>query len=420
MNGGDLFLTHQNLFAHSRGELSLFKQNINDGQYSIIWIIIILLNSAISTDPFYLSSSFQSGIIPSFLICIFLYSITVLSFFLFIRTWIYGSVYTYREIWAKCFGKSTKYIPSILILIGYLSITVICEDELYWDFLEIYSSIFKKELNLNKWIIIYSINFIGIFPFLFYKKSSNFRFIALIGKFGMILSILIIIYKSYINFDLEIISKNMILWNKDSSKFFECFGSFNTVFFLHPIINLVVQYLKNPSEDRVISSVNYTSLLVAFFCLLSGYSTYFLILNNEFEENILYYFPKENLLTIIGKIGSFLSNLSLVCFYIWLIAKEFCQLIFDNSDLHNTTRVIGGLVTISFNIAMNFINFEVVNIFGLIGNLCFIILSFILPSSFFLKIYYNSSNFWSKLAIILIIISVPISLINFYFEIISL
>jgi len=420
MIGGDLLLIDQNFLAHSREGTTMFQQDANVETVSMFTAVILLLNAAISTDPFLMGGPFNCGVVQTLLICVFVLLLTMFSFKLFLQTWIFGSTYSYRDIWIKCFGKKAVFLPSALILVAYLSITILCTNEVYLDVLELYTKIRPNSNALDyKWVLIYIIVMGTTIPFMFHSRASYLYVLAYIGKFGLLVGVSAVVYNFVIQVKKEGFDpKNeIIFWNNKYSLSFDTFGGFNTVFFLLPVIHLVVMDMKNPSESRVIKTVWTTEIITAVICLITGLSAYFMFFSRVDDSNVLFYFPSNQLVAIIGRIGSLVSNMSLNTFYIWLISRELCLMLHPGSDRIIITRIASSMVVILFNIAMNFLDSVFVDIFGLMGNASFVFLAFVFPSMFFLKIYGFLNIKWALLAIFVLVIAIPASISNFIYEI---
>jgi len=419
-----MIVSQQNCLVHNQQNALMFKVKNDRTQISFFWAIVILLNAAVSTDPFYMGYAFQCGIIQAFVICLFVIVLTMTSFHLYIRSWVYEKRYSYKAIWASIYGQKTSFIPSMFILIAYFSIAVICTNEAYLDLIEIFESVssVRPAILDNKWIMVYLTTFAISLPFVFQKQASGFRYAAGLGKFGLVFSCGVLVYRAVIKIMSEGIdpSHKLTFWNNKWDLALDTFGLFNTVLFIHPMIQLVAQDLENPTESRTIKLTWSSTIVTAFICLITGYSSYFTHYDDNQGDNVLYYLPKKELLTILAKIGGFISNMILCAFYVWMLAREFCQLLHVGSENSIQTRAFSGILVLCFNAGMNFINPVVVEVFRLMGNLCFIMLAFVLPSLFYLKSYWFMSKSWSITAIILLVVAIPCSTTLFIYQVQSL
>jgi len=423
MIGGNVYLREMNFGVSSNDEAKLFDDGSSSKRISMFTAVVLLVNAAMSTDPFFFGGYFNCGVLQSFLIGIFVMVMVIFSFKVYLQTWVYGSIYTYRDMWAKCFGKGTVFIPSLMILVAYSSITMLCTNEIYTDILEIVTYFFPDNyFTKGRWSWIFTVVLVTTFPFLLYSRGSDFYKLAYISKLGLLIGIGSVVYTFVQHIQREGFDpqQQMIWWAKKTDYSFEAFGGFNTVMFLHPVVHFIVRDMVEPTKKRIQKCIWYTELLTFISCLVAGYATYFILFENNDGENALQYFPPNNKATIIGKIGSVFSNIGLNSFYIWLLAQETCNLFLSGCSKANLARISSGIVVILFNIAMDFLNQAIIDIFGLMGNLSFIFLSFVFPSMFFLKIYGMVSTKWAIYTISVIVIAVPISLANFKYEVSAL
>jgi len=423
MIGGDLNLKEITFGITSKDETKLFKDECSSKRISMVSAVVLLLNAAMATDPFYFGSYFNCGVIQSFLIGIFVMMIVTLSFKVYLQTWVYGSSSTYRELWIKCFGRSSVFIPSVLILIAYSSITMICTKEHFSEFLGIVTEFFPHSYFVDsKWAWVFFVVIVTFFPFLYLEKGSGFYLTAYIAKFGLLVGMSAVVYTFVDKVQKEGFDpkKQTILWSSNSDYFFDSFAGFNVVMFLNPVIHYIMRDLIDPTKIRIMKCIWITESVTLVSCLITGYASYFMYFENNGGDNVLSYFNPNKTVTIVGKIGSILSNTGLNAFYIWVLSQEISNVLLSGCEKSILIRIFTGLVVILFNVAMDCLSQTTKDVFFLLGNFSFIFLSFVFPSMFFLKIYGFINFKWALYSVLVIVISVPISFSSLKYQISAL
>ena len=187
------------------------------------------------------------------------------------------------------------------------------------------------------------------------------------------------------------------------------FELFNTVFFINPIVPLVAKNIINPTQSRITSMVQKTTIINAILCIIAGLGTYLTVFDNNNGENSLFSFPKTEPATRVALVAALFSNTFLCAFYVWLIAREISSLMHHGSEEYLHSRILCGILVICLNAGLNFVNPTVTFAFRVIGSFSFIVLNFVLPAIFYITANWGNNILWSSISIIHLIIAFPAS-----------
>lgn len=119
MIGKDVNIKENRFSLKKRSSDQLFITQNAGSHFSYISFLSLLLNAAVSTDPFFMGNGFRCGIIESILIGLVTLLLTFASFHLFTRTWIDGSTVTYTGIFGQAFNEKYEFIISIMLLLSF-------------------------------------------------------------------------------------------------------------------------------------------------------------------------------------------------------------------------------------------------------------------------------------------------------------
>ena len=371
---------------HSDNSQLLYKSNENE-KTSFFKSFMILLNCGISTDPFFMAYSFRTGIIKAFLLCLLAVVLTQISFHIFVKTWSFDTDNSYPAIWVKCFGPSLKFIPHVLLLCALTSISVIVTEEVpanIDNLLEPYVS--EKSLIRNSMLQMYIITFLVTIPVFFCKKVTGLWIISTIANIGIVVGDLCVVINMIISIAKNgFHPENVVLWDNSMDTTVECFGLFNTVFFLHPMVSLVSPEMDNCSREKVLKLSWTTTLSSAAINLICGYCGYLTFYGTNGEDNILFAYDPKSPLTIIGKLGCYMSVLFTTSIYNYIIGDQLASLFLDRYRHRDYAPLfIGGLVILCFNAGFDYGGDTFLNVFKLLGNVAFLIVAFVLPSVFYI------------------------------------
>jgi len=412
MIGGDKLVIDALLDSRQSDDRLLFKNDGSQKTFPMISIISLLLKVAITNDPYSMHAGFKSGIIFNACICLFVFFVTNISFHLFVKTWLYSTSYSYSLIWKLCYGAKTIIIPSLMIIFAYYSISSLCTVQFYESFSSFSKIAFKTDFSLSasKYVITIVISLVTVIPFILKESMFDLLLISNISNFLLIYSCSFVGYHFVVKvfrdgFDP---THKLVYWNPDHKAFLSSFGLFNTAFFIHPFISVFSQRLENATESRVKKLVWLTTLITGLLNFLTGFCGY--VLFNDFsKETIIEYFPASNMFIDLAKIGMAVSNVFGNTAFSYYLAFQQCDLIYEKSVKSIPSRIISGVIVIAFNTFISSMPESTVSYFGLLGDICFVFLAFVFPSTFYLRVSGFKNMTMGIVAILIIIILVPIS-----------
>jgi len=387
--------------------------------------LMILLTVTITIDPFIMVSAFQAGIGVGISIGVGLMVMTVLSFLLFLKCWSATNSMTYSGVWKDTFGPSFAWVPSFCVILAYFSLTTQCTLEFYPDTVEILTSLsWVDESKIpSKKVIDIIFMAISLVPIMISHKISSMMVLSTIGNVGLLVGVInvIIEFRKKVNlFGIDPENK-LKWWTFDIENIVASYSYFNTAYFFHPVVYLVLVEMKSVSESQATSLLSYNTLVTAIVNIGCGIMGYIMLYDSfEVDVKIMMSFPKNLTTTLLGKIGAFLSNLTSTTVFILFVSKELCDLIYVTSSKYDLCRNISGIVVISCAIAFSMITESTMNYVWIIGSLAYFFLVFFLPPLFYLKNYSLSNKLWGYIAVSIMILSIPFFVMEIYYTFIDI
>lgn len=480
MIGGDLKVDKYRFRARPQSiNFVLFPADSSSNAISMFSAIVLLSKVALDTDVYFMyEDMFKCGIIESLLVIIAVMVLIQLSIHLFTRCWFYGTSYNYPDIWTSVFGSKTfKFIPVVLNIISYLTYTTWFNFEIHECAKSFLLTVWPQcpSFLTNKWLLLYFFNIVTTFPCFFITNFSTFTPIAYVGGAAMIVSfvcmiVLLIRAINDMGFQITVNKYGTIdegkyglpylpfttLFSKDPSALFGCIGTVMTAFYTHPFLENIFRNMRNPTVYRCLSSVWITSFISVIFFYGIGILSYFVVqlhfresytcldklINDKYlpsnpyfknrpysifqitkymisdidNENIFFDFTKNHVEAIIGQIASYIVTLTSNMIYTYFMATQLSSLVIERRKDDVPPLVISGVVIILFSIGINFINDTASFVLDFISQIAFLILVFVLPSLFYLKLFRFTKPFWGVISIILLVIGVPMSVAVIYYS----
>lgn len=428
MFGKDLFIKDNRYLLRKR-PLDQFLLIPNPhSKTNIMSEIMILVNSILLSDPFYMFNAIKCGTIESLITCLFNLFLTCLSFYLLTLTWIDGRNISYSYLWTQSFGEGTKFILSILVLLSYLSTSSLLTSEIKNQILNLlYSSPnwTPPGVLTNKFFIIYVFTILPCIPTFIGLGLSSIKVISYIANISLFISAIGLLVQfiqriSQAGFDP---AHQLSYFSNDWRSFFKSLDLFNSLF-IGPIIPYTMLELKQPTVKRTFISF-YGAIGISFFInLFFGYIGYLSFWTQEYDHtNILSFFPSDTAISIISRLGCLFSIIFSLNCYVHFIVKEITAIFVKQSLYYSVIsdyikqllRVVCGLLVICFDAAVVVFDEEVYEWLQIIRKTGFSILTFIIPPLFFLKFFKFKSIPLAISSIFLITVSILTIVCNIYF-----
>jgi hypothetical protein len=420
MIGGDVRVA-QFRVRQKRAEDShvLFEADRRDRPISLITAIVILLKAAVGTDPFLISAGFQSGFVPTLLICILLLVLTQLSSILFVRTWVWGEAYSYAEVWAYTFGPRFDWFPTVLITLGYLGWVIFGGWEMF-SYVRMFLPVLWPEVPsvlLDKWLLIYGVSACFVLPYLILtSKMRGFRvmsWVSLIAHITGLVCVVCLLLKSVSDDGFGPEGKFTLFGNK-LDYYCEALGNYNTAFFIHPFIAPIICEMEMPTISRYYQVTWVTTIITGILNFGTGLCSHLLFRDVASYDPIFAYLDPKRPEVIIGIVAMYVISVCSTAFYTYYLAGIIASLILKEAEGQTRPVFVSGIVVILTYIAFNFIDTIVNDIAVFIANVAFLLLAFVLPPVFYLVQFGVSSPRFAFLAVVVMIIGVPIGVLILY------
>jgi hypothetical protein len=259
MLGGDLRVRdlHMERLALPGGQ-SLFPSKTSDpSRMSMLAAVLLVMKVQICTDSFLIPAQFQVGLLPSLFLCLSLFALSQVSFHIYVRTWTFGHAYTYPDIWAQTINPSTRWIPDILIILGYMTqcSTGAWEIQRYGGDLITTLIPTAPDWVSSSWFLEYGFSVIVMIPCFFVRAFSQLLPVAIIGFSALVIAaISLFIHVLRVRFPgEEHIVPELVMASTDLTLWIVSFECFNGAFFFHPFRASIVHDMERPTRTRTIT-----------------------------------------------------------------------------------------------------------------------------------------------------------------------
>ncbi|OHS96312.1 hypothetical protein TRFO_37530 [Tritrichomonas foetus] len=421
MIGGDLKVSEHRFQGRSRGsDYVLFPTSLVSNRVSMVTAIMLLLKIAISSDPFIVSPSINCGVVQALFITVLVFLMMQLSIHLYIRCWFFGLAYNYTDVWSCVFGSTFKFIPAFMNICIFFSYILYHTYEVYH-----YMQLFILELwptaiafVTDKWFIIYIVNTIAFLPAILASRLSKIKVIAFIGNFAALIALVFLVvvvvthngengYKS---------PNELALFKSGKESTIAYINDVSEAFFIQSMLNLAFVDMVNPTMGRCTKSIWISGIIYACFFYLAWLCRSFIKGVDFTEDNVFYSFNVKIPAVAIGRIATYVLTITSCQFYVFYISSQFSVVFLKENVQDSAPAFIVGFCVLLFSIGINFVGEQALLYVDYIANFSFILLVFVLPSVYYLKLFKNSNKLLCALAILLMLIGFPLGLIVFYFS----
>lgn len=403
MIGKDIFVqNHKFRLKQGDNKLVIFQTHGSRKTLSFFGAVSIIFNLNLTDDPFLLPNYFQCGLTKSIILMILIFTLNLISFMIYFKTWIFGNTFSYEGISSIAISRNISIFIYVMLILSFICISFDISNSIPYYIVDLFSlSSNCPSILLNKWFLYYVINFLTVFPSLFSKSIGSFSIISIVGNFFLFVSI--------ISFFCGFFGKSRPVkfeashYTEDFHVDVTCIKGITNMFFVNPLIYLIAINSTSPTTKSIKGMVIITNFASLIFCLATGIAGYFFHSN---IENILDLFPRRSSYTIIGKICLIIKLISSNMCYIYIISSKLCEIILKGSEKWTVAVVTAGIVIINLNAIHLFTKFNIFfSIVGLLGYVFQCFLNFGFPTILFLKLFQFSSKPWAITSIILLILT---------------
>lgn len=411
MIGGDLLYEDYRFTCNSDDSNTLLYPNKNEEHtIPISAAVVIILNSALVDDPFFVPGQMLSGFMVTVFVAIFVLLLTQLSFHIFVKTWSYNQLNSHVTIWTLLYGKFTNFIPRALLLLAFISNSSISIHDLIDQFHDLFSYLPSSQTKFvnNEWVIKYLFTFLLTIPALLHPKLGKMTIYCSIALFFQLLSLLcmliLFIKKTRVDgFDPQ---KQLLVWTTDFRMMNSLFDTFNTVYFTHPFVALISDDLKQATRTKIAKMTWITSICSGLILLTGGFLGYFTFFADSIDDNILFGYPNQkDPVVIVAKFGCLFKTAMANSMFVYIAAVSLLSIFASYNETLTTLRIFSGIVVWSLVMFINYKGTGLAKLVDLLGGYCFMILAYFLPSIFFLTMYKFKLPWWSIACICTLLVS---------------
>ena len=395
-------------FAKRKSTDLIYRTNPSNPSLNFFNCLVIMLNVNFGTEPFYIAGALSFGfffVLVGLGIC---YVLNLVSYFIYIKCWLYGNTYSFRSIWSYNFNKSLYWIPEIAVFFSFYRLTSLYYDEFYLllsDIIAFYRAD-PADIFISREFIIYAVLTGPLFFLIFFvKEASDLLFISYIGVATNIFqTILIFIHfiKKVSGDNFDVMSNITLKWN-NSLEIFYFLVHFNNVLSNQPLMEHIVQVMKRPTSGRTNKLYIISSLAGLSVNVIIGIFGALLFGKDGIDKNIVFFFDVDDPLTIILKIACAINIVATSAAMEWMSARHLV-LIFDPHSWELETwkpsywipHVISCLLVLALNAASSLGTYSLSDFALYSGLIGFIVMQFILIPSYYLKMYPHKKFPWSN------------------------
>ncbi|EAY21368.1 hypothetical protein TVAG_198050 [Trichomonas vaginalis G3] len=411
MIGGDLLYKDFKYNGGSNDGSTLLYSNKNEeNSISLATCVVIILNSALVDDPFFVPGQMLSGFMLTIFVGVFVLILTQLSFHIFVKTWAFNQLNSHVSIWQSLYGKYSSVIPKALLLLAFISnssVSVRDNVDQFHDLFSYFSPDSVKIVN-NDWLIKYLFTFILTIPALLHPRLGKMKIMCAVALTLLLISLLceaVLMFKT-IKVDSFDPQKQIRYWSTDFRMMNALFDTFNTVYFSHPFVALISDDLYKATRSKI-TKMTWIISICSFLLLLSGgFFGYFTFFDSSIDDNILFgYSNTKDPFLIIAKICCLLKTALANNMFVFIATVSVLGIFTQYNEKLTILRIFVGIVIWTLVMFINYSGTGLMKLVDLLGGYSFMLLAYFLPSIFFLSMYKFKYPGWSILCIGVLLVS---------------
>ena len=413
MIGGDVIIKDMKLSSgmNVKDATLYHRANAQYKQYSFFEILNLLIAVSLNVNPFIDKRIFHVGIIHALIYSIVLVILSMLSYYVFIRSWIYRRAYSYSQIWAELFGPSFSWVAITCVAVSYIMLDARYMNQIYEDFTVFVFDMWPNAPSIlsSRWLVSYIFALIFLLPTLFVKKEACFSPVMIASNVFLVIAIICLIVHYF-----ERISDNVdhdfILFSDNYNDNIISIGLISQALFVGPILAVVVKEIERPTKNRVIQLTATTTIVTGIITYV-GNLVGFLINPALSSLNIFSEIGSDYIEVIIGRIANFIVATIACIFTTHFTATRISEIVLIRSSEKKVPMLIAGLTVIFFITGINFLSNQVTRILEIISGVTTMVIIYILPPVYYLVQYKFYNILWFICSLIVFIIGVPISIL---------
>jgi hypothetical protein len=376
---------------------------------------MLFFKAACAEDAYCMITTFDSGMLVSLGAVMLMFFLTQASHHVMVRTWSFGTAYSYQEVWVLSFGDHGVWFPAFCLGLAYL----VCMVTGLW---EADSFVTDAVLSLwpdaptefiNSWFLQYFFLVIFTIPLCFTTKISWFVPAAWIGFFATITAVSCLGIQAFRAQAGGAITPEIPLAVWDFALDFSSLSAFNVAFFAHSMVIESAREMENATRKRILSATYIANILCGICVYLIPAFGYLTFAEVEDGENVFHYLDPAAPEVIVGKFAVLVNMCCSDMVFQFFLAKTIAGFITRNAENSHVALTIAGLIAGMVAIWVNFFDELATTIFFGIGLNAFSILAFVLPPVYFFAQYGLQSPRWALIAAVVLIIGGGMMVISF-------
>ena len=323
----------------NRKKYLVYKRDPTNQRLGLWNTFVVIFASLFGTDPYFLGGGMDCGFGLVLFLLIFILLLDFLSYYIMMKCWVYDIAFSYRSLWEMTFGKYFAFIPDLLIFLNYLGWTMYYFGEAYDMLLSILDYFFADMPSWvrSKWFITYGITSFTSLNILFIRELSDFLVLSYIKIICSIIPTIINVWKLIDRATTPGFSiANNILWPvKNWEKIIAFIAYAGGVFGNNALIEHQVQFMHEPSYERVTSVYVWANTIGFLFIMLNSFIGVFIFSQDTYYTSFLYMFDPNESGIIISKICCYIYILITSYIFQWMEGRHIAQMFSTTWELCN-------------------------------------------------------------------------------------
>ena len=357
---------------------------------------------------------FYVGLLNNIIASLFPLFLVQLSFQIYIRTWRFNTDISYPESLQDAFGGKSGFIIRLMLILSLFNcICFNCYD--IYVFSQPFTNYFWPDNKLanNRFLHIYLLSIISVFPTLFLRHFSQLVVPSIIANICVVAVHVIMAIFAYGSIKERGFSPDgqTILCSSNFMDSVNCFSYFIYIYYVHPIMCNLAPELKASTQGGIVKVSLIANLLSWFVNFLGGYLGWFYFFGTSGGAVNVALYPNSLLKALAGLFGCINTMITNACLN-YLNGIEISKL-FTGTKVHVDTPWSGILVSLSFGLAAAIASKTFLDIVTSVCQLMFLVVCILIPPAAYIKMY-GVKSFWGVVCIILIILLIVVGALTLY------
>jgi hypothetical protein len=376
---------------------------------------MLLVKAALCTDGFLIATSFQCGMILSALTCLVMLLLTQASFYLFFRTWQFCANATYSDIWRITWGPTFSWVPTVFIVLAYLTVCETGVRELRAYSKGILAPLGVSGIWLNRWLWSYVGYLPCLIPCFLFPRLSSFAWISWLAFFVTavaLVALLVHLFRTRFVDGQYAFAADVPLVEVTFRNIIESMSGFNIAFFAYPFVFDIGLEMQRPTKNRILRLTWFANILTCLFVYGVPAVGYLLFSSVEPEDNIFLYLDAAAPEVLVGKIAVMIQSMTSTAFFTYYIARVVVLELCGTYKHSAVTYGCVGIVAVAVSVMINCAGAAASTSFYAIGGVCFSLLAFVLPPLFYLSQHKFRNVEWGIIAVVVCLIGGGLMMIS--------